>query len=70
MKQKINYTNSELVSVVEVEDDTTTSKMEIVTQINTKEETTLSYLKTSYTYNVLDAKSMGMHHKSECQTKL
>ena len=51
----------EVMVVVEVEEDTTTStiKMEMVTQILLKEGVILPNLKTIHTYNVLDAKSMG-----------
>ena len=51
----------EVMVVVEVEEDTTTStiKMEMVTQILLKEGAILPNLKTIHTYNVLDAKSMG-----------
>ena len=45
--------------MVEVNKDTTTSKMEMLTQINLKEGATLSCLKTSHIYNVSDAKSIG-----------
>ena len=50
------------VVVVEVEENTTTStiEMEMVTQILLNEGARLLNLKTSHTYNVLDAKSMDI----------
>ena len=53
---------AEVMVMVEVEKDTTTSiiKIEMVTQILLKEGATLLNLKISHTYNVLDAKSMNI----------
>ena len=50
------------VVVVEVEENTTTStiEMEMVTQILLNEGTILLNLKISHTYNVLDSKSMDI----------
>ena len=53
---------AKVVIKVEVEEDTTTLtiEMEVVTKIILKVEATFLGLKTSHTYNVLDAKSMDI----------